>query len=104
MYGIKLTGAALMKPAAHSSKDARIDLRVNLTQKTLFELAAASQGKKLSDFVIGASTEAAQMALADQNRFVLPAEQMTKFLEGLEEEPKDVPALRALFARKSVFE
>ncbi len=93
-----------MKAAAHSSKDARIDLRVSLTQKTLLELAAASQGKKLSDFVISASTEAAQMALADQNRFVLPEEQMTKFLESLEGEPRDIPELRALFARKSVFE
>jgi len=104
MYGIDSTGAKDMKAAAHSSKDARIDLRVNLTQKTLLELAAASQGKKLSDFVISASTEAAQMALADQNRFVLPEEQMTKFLESLEEEPRDIPELRALFARKSVFE
>jgi uncharacterized protein (DUF1778 family) len=93
-----------MNAAAHSSKDARIDLRVNLTQKSLLELAAASQGKKLSDFVISASTEAAQMALADQNRFVLPEEQMTRFLESLEEEPRDIPELRALFARKSVFE
>ena len=93
-----------MKAAAQSSKDARIDLRVNLSPKTLLELAAASQGKKLSDFVISASTEAAQMALADQNRFVLPEEQMTKFLESLEEEPRDIPELRALFARKSAFE
>lgn len=93
-----------MKAAAHRSKDARIDLRVNLTQKTLLELAAASQGKKLSDFVISASTEAAQVALADQNRFVLPEEQMTKFLKSLEEEPREIPELRALFARKSVFE
>ncbi len=93
-----------MKSIAQSSKDARIDLRVNLAQKALLEQAAASQGKKLSDFVITASTEAAQMALADQNRFFLPEDQMKKFLESLEEEPREVPALKALFARKSVFE
>lgn len=93
-----------MRATTPNPKDARIDLRVNLSQKTLLELAAASQGKKLSDFVISASTEAAQLALADQNRFVLPEEQMTRFLEVLEEEPQDLPALRALFARKSVFE
>lgn len=94
----------MMKAAIHSSKDARIDLRVNQAQKALLEQAAASQGKRLSDFVITASTEAAQMALADQNRFVLPEEQMAKFLAMLEEEPRDIPALRELFARKSVFE
>lgn len=94
----------MMKAATHSSKDARIDLRVNQAQKALLEQAAASQGKRLSDFVITASTEAAQMALADQNRFVLPEEQMAKFLAMLEEEPREIPALRELFARKSVFE
>ena len=93
-----------MKPAIQSSKDARIDLRVNLTQKTLLERAAASQGKKLSDFVISASTEAAQLALADQNRFSLPEDKMALFLASLEEEPMVLPKLQALFARKSVFE
>jgi len=93
-----------MKATAHNSKDARIDLRVNLTQKLLLEQAAASQGKKLSDFVISASTDAAQMALADQNRFSLPDDKMALFLASLEEEPKVLPKLRALFARKSVFE
>jgi len=93
-----------MKAAVHSSKDARIDLRVNQSQKALLEQAAATQGKKLSDFVITASTEAAQMALADQNRFFLPEDQMVKFLALLDEEPREIPALRELFARKSVFE
>lgn len=93
-----------MKAQAHALKDARIDLRVNLAQKTLLENAAAAQGKKLSDFVISSSTEAAQMALADQNRFVLPAEKMELFLSQLEEEPTPSSAVRELFARKSVFE
>lgn len=94
----------IVKAIAQNSKDARIDLRVNLAQKALLEQAAASQGKKLSDFVISSSTEAAQMALADQNRFFLPEDQMKKFLESLEDEPVEIPALRELFARKSVFE
>lgn len=93
-----------MKAAPRSTKDARIDLRVNVMQKTLLEEAAASQGKKLSDFVISASTEAAQVVLADQNRFALPEEEMKAFLARLEEEPRVLPKLKALFARKSVFE
>ena len=85
-------------------KDARIDLRVNPNQKALLEQAAASQGKKLSDFVITASTEAAEIALADQNRFALSDEKMGKFLASLDEEPHILPQLRELLTRKSVFE
>jgi uncharacterized protein (DUF1778 family) len=97
-------GSYRMKAIAQVSKNARIDLRVNATQKTLLEEAAASQGKKLSDFVIGASTEAAQIVLADQNRFALPEVKMKLFLAKLEEEPKALPKLKALFERESVFE
>ncbi len=93
-----------MKAAAAKSKDARIDLRIDQAQKALLELAAASQGKKLSEFVISSSTEAAQLALADQNRFVLPEAEMEKFLASLEDDPSDNPGLRDLFSRKSVFE
>lgn len=92
-----------MKAAAPTTKNARIDLRVNPAQKALLEQAAESQGKNLSDFVISVSTEAAQMVLADQNRFFLPEEQMKKFLESLDEDPGENSKLRDLFARKSVF-
>ena len=47
---------------------------------------------------------AAQLVLADQNRFTLSEEKMDRFLASLEEEPKVLPKLRELFARKSVFE
>lgn len=93
-----------MKAVTQNPKDARIDLRVNQAEKALLELAAASQGMKLSEFVVSASTEAAEMALADQNRFALPQDQMDQFLASLEAEPQNIEALRSLFARKSVFE
>ncbi|CAN5613434.1 hypothetical protein BH11ARM2_BH11ARM2_21750 [soil metagenome] len=89
---------------AVATKDSRIDLRVNVGQKALFEQAAQAQGKKLTDFVISASTEAAEIALADQNRFLLPTEQMDRFLASLEEEPRIIPELAELLRRKSVFE
>lgn len=93
-----------MKPTTQNSRDARIDLRVNQAQKALLELAATSQGKNLSEFVINASTEAAQLALADQNRFVLPEAVMNEFLASLEAEPRGLSAVKALLSRESVFE
>lgn len=86
------------------AKDSRIDVRLSLGQKTLLEQAAAAQGKKLSDFVVAASTEAAELALADQNRFALADENMSAFLARLEEPPQVLPKLRELFGRKSVLE
>jgi uncharacterized protein (DUF1778 family) len=87
-----------------TSKDARIDLRVSHAQKALLEMAAASQGTKLSDFVISSSTDAAETTLANQSQFFLPEELMKKFLDCLEEEPTEIQGLKDLFARKSVFE
>ncbi len=86
------------------NKVARIDLRITPTQKALIEQAAAAQGRTLSEFMVGASTAAAHLALADQNRFVLTDEQMARFLQRLDEEPTEIAGLRELFARKSVFD
>lgn len=85
------------------TKESRIDLRVKPVEKALFERAAAAQGKKLSEFAVSAMTVAAEMALADQTRLVLSEEGMGRFLAALEEEPREIPALRELFARPSVF-
>lgn len=88
----------------YPSRSARIDLRVNPAQKALLEQAAAAQGRNLSDFVISASTEAAQLALADQNRFALPEAQMQRFLDALDAPVHPVDGLRELFARRNLFE
>lgn len=84
------------------TKDTRLDLRLDFGQKALFERAAAAQGKRLSQFVIEASTLVAQTALADQVRFEMSDGNMERFLAGLEEPPQPIPRLRALFDRKSV--
>ena len=87
-----------------TTKNSRIDVRLNLGQKALLEQAAAAQGKKLSDFVVAASTEAAELVLAEQNRFSLSEKNMDAFLARLEESPQVLPKLRELFNRKSVLE
>ena len=84
-------------------KDSRIDLRLDADKKAVFERAAAAQGLKLSEFVIAASSEAAEIALADQSRFTLDEAAMARFLARLEEPPAVLPKLRELFTRKSVF-
>jgi uncharacterized protein (DUF1778 family) len=86
---------------AHGRKEARIDLRVEVEEKELLERAARLQGKRLSEFVLGASRVAAEEALADQTRFTLQAAEMDAFLASLEEAPKVVPQLQELLARNA---
>jgi uncharacterized protein (DUF1778 family) len=97
-------GGNLMRSTTMSSKDARIDLRLNQIQKVLLEKAAQLQGRSLSEFVIAASTDAAETTLANDARLFLSEVQMDQFLVSLEEEPRIIPELKALFARKSVVE
>lgn len=87
-----------------TTRDSRIDIRVKPAKKALFVQAAAAQGQNLSEFAESAMTVAAEMALADQTRFSLCEDSMGRFLATLEEDPRELPALRELFARKSVFE
>jgi len=93
-----------MSSPSNLAKDARIDLRLNLSQKEFLEQAAAAQGKRLSDFMIGSSIEAAEIALANQTHFELSKASIDAFLASLEEEPQVLPKLKELFERKSVFE
>lgn len=87
---------------ATTIKDSRIDVRLSKSQKTLLEQAAAARGKSLSEFMVTVSTEAAEMVLADQNRLSLSEEAMQSFIARLEEPPRVLPKLKALFERPSV--
>ncbi len=93
-----------MSRAHTKAKGARIDLRISEAEKDLIERAALAEGEKLSEFVLRASTAAAQQALAEQNRFELPEAQMSAFLSRLEASPVQNDRLRELFRRTDVFE
>jgi len=47
---------------------------------------------------------AAEIALADRTRFVLSCEKWREFNLALDSEPREIPALRALFSEPEVFE
>lgn len=104
MYGQKTKSNKQVKESAVQIKDSRIDLRITRSQKVLLESAATAQGQKLSEFVLDASTEAAEIALASQTDIRLQPPAMEIFLAQLQEDPKPISKLQALFARKSVFE
>jgi uncharacterized protein (DUF1778 family) len=86
------------------TKADRIAIRLAAADKAQLERAAALQRKSLSDFVLAASREAAEQVLMDQTRFVLSNDALRKFNAALDAPPRDVPALRELFAKPSVLE
>lgn len=86
-----------------TSKAERIALRVAAVDKDRLEQAARLQHKTLTEFVLAASREAAEVILGDQTRFVLPHAQMQALMAALDAPPRDIPQLKALFSRPSVF-
>ena len=76
---------------------ARINLRVRPPIKTMLVKAAGLRRVKLPEFMIKSAQAAAEMALADRTRFVLPEVQWRKFNAALDSPPRELPALRRLF-------
>jgi uncharacterized protein (DUF1778 family) len=86
------------------TKVERVALRLAAADKVHLSRAAKLQGRTLSEFMLAASREAADLALNEQTRFVLSPEALRKFAAALDAPPRDVPALRKLFASPSVLE
>ena len=86
-----------------SSPTQRIEIRVTAELKSALEQAARLRGQSLSAFVLSASREAAIQVLGDQTRFTLPPRQMTALNQALDAQAPELPGLKRLFAKPSVF-
>lgn len=86
------------------AKAERVALRLAAADKLHLARAARLQGRTLSEFMLAASREAADLALNEQTRFTLSAEALRKFTAALDAPPREIPALRRLFATPSVLE
>lgn len=86
-----------------TSKAERIALRIVNDDKKRLEQAATLQHQSLTEFVLNASRVAADLVLGDQTRFVLPKQKMAALNAALDAPPREIPQLKALFARSSVF-
>ena len=82
---------------------ARINLRVDAHLKTMFVRAARAQRLKLTEFMVKSSQVAAEIALAERTRFVLPPDKWRRFNAALDAPAKDIAGLKNLFNAPSVF-
>jgi uncharacterized protein (DUF1778 family) len=86
-----------------SSGSTRVNLRVDRQIKQLLLRAARLERLNLTEFMIRSSQTAAEMALADRARFTLSPEKWRQFNAALDAPPRDIPALRQLFAAPPIF-
>ena len=82
----------------------RVNLRIDPELKLLLVKAAEAQDLELTDFMLNASRVAAEVALANRTRFGLSPSQWRDFNASLDAPPRDIAALRRLFAERPVFE
>ena len=81
----------------------RIEIRATAELKIMLEQAAHLQDQSLSAFVLSASRDAAARVLGDQTRFMLTTTQMSALNKALDAPARELPSLKRLFAKPSVF-
>jgi uncharacterized protein (DUF1778 family) len=81
-----------------------INLRASRRQKALIDQAASALGRNRSDFMLEIICREAESVLLDQRYFSLTEEAFLKFIDLLDESPKDNPALKKLLQTKAPWE
>jgi len=85
-------------------KAEQLNIRATAAQKAKLAEAARLQHMNVSQFVLSKSLDAAEEVLADQRLIQLSTEDFDRFAVRLEEDPKSLPKLKALFSKPSVLE
>lgn len=87
-----------------SQKAEQLNIRASAAQKAKLAEAAHLQNMNVSQFVLNRSLDAAEEIIADQRLIRVSKEEYDWLVAKLDEPPRDIPALRELFSRPSVFE
>ncbi len=96
-----MTSILKKKPATRRQ---RINFRASDSEERLIRLGAEKRGQKVTRFIVESACSAAEIALADQKHFELPAAQFARFTQALDRPAKFNPALQRLFSEKSILE
>ncbi|MDX2066710.1 MAG: DUF1778 domain-containing protein [Fimbriimonadaceae bacterium] len=87
-----------------TQKAQQLNIRASASQKAKLAEAARLQNMNVSQFVLSKSLDAAEEVIADQRLIRVSKAEYDWLLEKLEEPAQEIPALRELFGRPSVFE
>jgi uncharacterized protein (DUF1778 family) len=102
MYIEGAMATALKKRSTARSQ--RINFRASAREKQLIRLGAEKRGEHVTRFIVQSACSAAEVALADQKHFELPAVQFARFTEALDRPAQVIPALKRLLSEESVIE
>jgi uncharacterized protein (DUF1778 family) len=81
-------------PRPRAARGARLEARVSLVQKNLFQRAADLSGRTLSEFVVASAQDAAERLVQDHQVIRLTAAEQTAFVKGLLQDIEPGPRLR----------
>jgi uncharacterized protein (DUF1778 family) len=84
-------------------KDRTVNIRVTENEKAVVEQAASLSHMPLSQFMLQATLRAAEEILADQTRFVVPADKWDEFVARLDRPARVLPGLKEAASRPSPF-
>ena len=85
-------------------RQATINLRAKVPQRSLIDQAARATGKSRTDFMLEAACERAQQVLLDQTVFALDAVRFKRFQALLDAPVAQGAALRKLLRRQAPWE
>jgi uncharacterized protein (DUF1778 family) len=88
---------------ARSSRTEKLDLRLTPEAKRTLAAAAQAERRSLSDFVLTSALGRAEEALSDRRVFHLSPEKWKAFVTALDAPPRDMPRLRTLLDKPSIF-
>ena len=87
-----------------ANKEDRLNIRTTTEKKAMIARAAEKENKNVSDFVLENALYAAEAVLADEANFSLNRDKWRRFIAALDAPPRKLPALRKLFAGRTVFD
>lgn len=82
-----------------AASTARLEARISTDLHSMLKRAAEIQGRTMTDFVVSAVQEAAQLAIAQSEVIRLSLADQECFAQALLSPPKPTPALKRAFAR-----
>jgi uncharacterized protein (DUF1778 family) len=89
---------------ASAERTGLINIRIKPADKALIDQAAATQGKKRSEFMLDAARRAAEEALLDSTLLRVDRQTYGRFVELLDKPPEPNEALHKLLQQKAPWE